>query len=792
MRSKAGEKSPTRPGKKSPTRRDESLRSPLRICLITSLSVIDFVDPEVTEAANKPILPGNVGILTLAAVLRRVGYDPCVINLDDAFLRFRTRGGKESRINILEADPLAVPHFYPVAVSAIPEESFDVYGLSSICSSYPLTIRIAEEIKRLHPNSYVVLGGPQASVVDVETMSAFPFVDFVLRGEAEQTLPSLLACLEKEGKTRNLEDVEGLTYRVDGHILRNRNASPIDDLDSLPLPAFDLDPDFKQRTSIELEIGRGCPFACTFCSTNDFFRRHFRLKSTAKTIEEILQINHDYGISAFSFIHDMYTVNRKKVVEFCEALLARQEKPKWTCSARTDCIDDELIALMAKAGCAGIFFGIETGSARMQKVIKKNLDLNEAKARIKCTAEVHRIKTAVSLICGFPEETRDDLRDTIHFFIESCRFHSAEPQMALLAPLAATPVHEEYRDRLVLDDIFSDMSYQGWHQDPADLELIKSHGDVFPNFYAVPTRHVSRSYLKQVRDFVTQLVHRFRWLPVALLQDCGDFLVIFEEWKTWILDKREATSTVGIIPYMCSVDFRGDFLEFVRTRYLNGRSRADAAIAALVEIEGGVIEGGRGAEAAPAGGTVDVTRPDLLNMEDCPHQSAGTAVRDIGVDYSQLILALQAGADLVGVPRLNCTIVMRKGGNANKPNIEVWQLTPLLSELLKLCDGTRCVRKIASEFALLKPTLPDIPVESGCLFGLAILQDLGLVNVPNIGSAIGERDGAEPQIGHLAPFRRPREYLPQYVPLPEESNTQRPWPWDPRGEEEPMVNSSSG
>src|SRR4051812_4382240 len=114
---------------------------------------------------------------------------------------------------------------------------------------------------------------------------------------------------------------------------------------------------------------------------------------------------------------------------------------------------------MAEAGCRGIFFGIETGSVRLQKVIRKNLDLGEAVRRIEC-ADKHGIKTAVALIVGFPDETPDDLRDTIHFFVDSTRFDHAEPQLSLLAPLAATPLHEEHRNELTFDRVYSDISHQ--------------------------------------------------------------------------------------------------------------------------------------------------------------------------------------------------------------------------------------------------------------------------------------------------------------------------------------------
>src|SRR5207247_5098220 len=101
------------------------------------------------------------------------------------------------------------------------------------------------------------------------------------------------------------------------------------------------------------------------------------------------------GINSFELVHDMFTVDRKRVVEFCAALLESEEEFYWGSSARTDCIDEELIALMARAGCRGIFFGIESGSKRMQKIIDKGLDFNESEARFRSCDQL-KINTAVS------------------------------------------------------------------------------------------------------------------------------------------------------------------------------------------------------------------------------------------------------------------------------------------------------------------------------------------------------------------------------------------------------------
>ena len=169
----------------------------------------------------------------------------------------------------------------------------------------------------------------------------------------------------------------------------------------------------------------------------------------------------------------------------------------------------------------------------------------------------------MALITAFPDEKRDDLRDTIHYFLDSLRFDHAEPQLSLLAPLGATPIYEQHKDELVLDHIFSDVSHQGWHQDPADLDLIKTYPEIFSNFYAVPTTWIERSYFKEVRDLVTYLALRFRWLPVGLLQDSGDFLKVFDRWRIWraenvAFDNSGTESDSSAVPYHCGRQFVDD------------------------------------------------------------------------------------------------------------------------------------------------------------------------------------------------------------------------------------------
>jgi radical SAM superfamily enzyme YgiQ (UPF0313 family) len=666
----------------------------MNICLISSPTVTEF-DPQVAETDAVRLISEQapIGILTLAAILGQHGITTEVVDLNRTYYRYLRSAAYRRSVD-----------FCSFVAREFASRPFDLWGFSTICSTYPLTIRIARELKRSHPQSVVMLGGPQASVVDVGTLQAFPFIDFIVRGEADETLPRLLAAL---ADMRNFSKVPGITFRSGGNIVRNPNAPVVLDLDKLPMPAFDQYPKLGTSHAVPLELGRGCPFACKFCSTNDFFRRRFRLKSPARVIEQMRIIHQTYGNTRFDLIHDMFTVDRKRVVEFCEALLASGERFQWNCSARTDCVDDELIALMARSGCAGIFFGIETGSARLQRLIDKNLDLREAAARIGCAAR-HGIATTVSLITGFPDETKKDLGDTVDFLMDAARFDAVKPQLHLLAPLAGTPIYEQYRGRLEQADILSDISYHGWRQEVPDREIIRAHPDIFPNFYSVPTS-LDLRYIKELRDFIQNSIVRCRWLMVALHQDRGGLLEVFDAWLSWLRENRptrQESPDAGEAPYYARSEFARDLLEFVRNWYLP-RARNRGPLRALLNFELAL--------------NLKSSKPG--RRKGAPRLAVGVRIMRLGADYHRILDCLRNHEPLAAVPVSRVLIATREIGNEK---LEVSRLSPLSAQLLASCNGISDPKQIARGLRLPKD-IAGIPGAKVCLFGLATLRQQGLI-----------------------------------------------------------------
>lgn len=305
---------------------------------------------------------------------------------------------------------------------------------------YHIMLRVSSMIKERSPQTIIILGGPQASATAVATMEAMPFVDYICTGEGENTVvPFFDALLNAHG---DLADIPGLCRRVNGAVALNTTEIPLCDLNTLPRwdPYLYRAYDPKQEPGIHsdtyfmpIDAGRGCPYSCTFCCTSYFWKRMYRLKSPLRILEDIRYFHDTFGIHSFCFTHDAFTANIKLVSQFCDAIVNSGLDIMWKCTSRVDCLTEELILKMKKAGLTHIELGIETGSPRMQRMINKNLDLTRAQQMIDFLLK-QKIHISLFFMYGFPEETEEDLNQTLellfslldkgvhHVSMSFCRF----------------------------------------------------------------------------------------------------------------------------------------------------------------------------------------------------------------------------------------------------------------------------------------------------------------------------------------------------------------------------------
>jgi hypothetical protein len=649
---------------------------PAPVCLLPSPVATDFEDPELTRnrRIRSATLAPKLGVLTLAGVLEDAGIGALLFDLDGAYSDF-----------LREACRWGVEEFPRWVATHILATGARLFGFSSICNSYPVTLRIAAALKRCDPECTVLLGGPQASATDLATLQAFPYIDFVLRGEADH---SLLTFIEELNGPRRFARVPGLTWRSPFGPQRNPDGSIIDDLDHLPLPAFHLSPDLQDANFTFLELGRGCPFSCTFCSTNDFFRRRFRVKSPERMIADMRHMNQIYGFRGFNLVHDMFTVDRRRVAQFCEAMLESGSGFEWSCSARTDCVDDDLLKLMARAGCNGIFFGIETGSKRMQRIIDKDLDPAQNRAMVEA-AERLGIVTTVSVIIGFPEETEDDLRQSLDVYVHALRQPHAVPQAPILAPLSGTPVYSQYKDRMVLEDLGSPVAYPGRSHSISDRELIRNHPHIFPNFYLLPSSVLDHAALQELSQFLPMCRDRLRWLLIALCDRNSGVLPVFRAWREYRSAIRAGLDSGGLRQYYDSGPARRDFLSFVRSNLARFGSESVEALLVCAEA---IDSTPSGAPHSREGAVVN----GRLSRRDIPMRTDGVHVLELDWDIQGIIGSLKSQTRPNGFRvRKYYRTDIAPGG---KRLVEV---SPLVARALLLCDGRRNFEQFSAEAACL-------------------------------------------------------------------------------------------
>ena len=323
------------------------------------------------------------------------------------------------------------------------------------CDVYHIDLMLAKVIKEKWSDIYIVCGGPQSDITSIQTIEQISFVDYICCGEGEKTIYPFFSSLLVGEPNLN---IPGLVYRQNGEVRQNPKPQLIENLDELSMPDYSFlricDDKKSEKQTFPIEVGRGCPFGCTFCSTNLFWGRKYRLKSPQRICDEIADVHKKYGFKRFGFTHDMFTLNRNKVIETCELLKKLDFKIEWGCSARIDCLDNELIDIMVDSGLQGVFLGVETGSPRMQKAINKNLNLDHAVEIVEYMSSKGVVPT-ISFMYGFPEETEEDLSQTIAIIAKFLRLEKIVLSPHLCAFFVGTEMSAKYADYMTPVDYYS-------------------------------------------------------------------------------------------------------------------------------------------------------------------------------------------------------------------------------------------------------------------------------------------------------------------------------------------------
>jgi len=297
----------------------------------------------------------------------------------------------------------------------------DVVGITAVCANYLDAIDVVSLTRQvLGPFTKIVIGGPHVSFGAETVLSHHDDVDVCVIGEGELTIVNLMH--QFAGREVKLDEVSGVAFKVSGRIVYTKPNPQISDLDTLPWPARHL---FNTRNypstisplvenaskNTELIASRGCPYPCEFCSTKEFWGKKYRRRSPAHVISELSYLV-SLGYTDLYFDDDIFTIERKWVVELCDLIVDYGLPIRWACGTRVDRIDLQLLLKMKQSGCRYIYFGVESGDEAIIDLQRKKASTIQAESAFDLMREAG-IYSSAALIFGLPGETLETAKQTV-------------------------------------------------------------------------------------------------------------------------------------------------------------------------------------------------------------------------------------------------------------------------------------------------------------------------------------------------------------------------------------------
>lgn len=610
-----------------------------------------------------------LGLINLATGLGLAGHQPTI---HDAVL--------ELREGLL---PMG-PGLYQACAERILDAKPKLVAFSAQCATYPAMIGVARELKRRDPDLCIVAGGHNASFVDTQTLERFPQFDAVVRSEGEITFNEFVAALDAG---RPFADIPGVSSRQNGAIVRAPERELVARLDDQPLPEYALAPRLERyvraynlpRAIAILEIGRGCPHACVYCSESAMWRRRTRLFSVKRLVSEMRRLHDDEGAQCFLLAYDQFTTDKDFVRRFCTAVIdAGLSGCGWYCISRLDTVDAELFTLMRRAGCESMCYGIDSGSKRTLSFINKRIDETLLHQRVRETTE-HGMNPTLSFIIGFPEEELEDIDATLTLALKCGIQGNVSPLVQLPTVLPGTTLHRLYSDRLVreVDTYFAlGLEFQDGHRFPEDEACIASDPALFSSFYNLPCQGAHLKELDQVAASFPLMIDFFPKTFHLLTTALGASpMRLFLQFLQRVHVVEDCDGPLTARQYLRHFpDFAGALLTAATTEHW-------PVLPQMLRYETLALEAA-GSPAAQA-----------LSCSEKPLRRGQLAVGCFDLDMEKVVADLKAGVVCGTYPASRCAVIFTHDGN----RLETTKVNLFGKDVLELCDGGHTLAQIAEE-----------------------------------------------------------------------------------------------
>lgn len=427
----------------------------------TILLINSYAPPSFNEG-NRYI---PLGLMYIASALIESGY---IVKLKD--VQNETLGMEESEID---------NYLNNTFVKYLTKVNPDFVGIGILFSlRFKAALRIAKIVKAVFEDIPIALGGAHATLFPEAILEEYTYIDYIVIGEGERSIVKLL---NAHFNNRNLlSEIDGMAYRKGGQVIVNPKNEYIQDLDSLPFPAYEVinikdyyfdTSDWHNPKNLPINYNfpiitsRGCPRRCTYCALRLFHGPKYRMRSAKNVIHEIQHLYDRYNCRYISFVDDNMTVSKKRTLEIMSEIGERKLNIQFDTSNGLDIntLDEEILDAMTKVGFIRTAVGIETGSEYIRTMIlKKHLKDETIYNFFKMAKKYKDLRFVGYFMCGFPQETKETLNDTFEM-IKKLPFDNVG--MYFMTPFYGTEMFRYCYEKGLLDvDIknlhnISDFSY---------------------------------------------------------------------------------------------------------------------------------------------------------------------------------------------------------------------------------------------------------------------------------------------------------------------------------------------
>lgn len=312
-------------------------------------------------------------------------------------------------------------------------------------------LTLCEKIKQNLPKTLILLSGAHVTVFAEQILKSSDCIDFIALGEYEYTVLELVERLQ--AKLQNFK-IKGLGYKTNGELWISDKKGFIEDINTLPYPAFDIFPSNDNPDlaiygdgictywpAVTLHSSRGCPFRCDFCMWNQIMYDNgpYRIFDYNRVVDEMKYVIKNYGAKEIYFDDDDFCINKQHVIDICKEIKKRNLKIKWSCMGDAMVCDEEMIRIMADSGCIFMKFGVESGSKEILKNIEKPLDPARA-IKVAQWCRKYGIMTHATFSFGLDGETKETMKETLHL-ANKIKFDTA--QVSITTPFPGTRYYQK-------------------------------------------------------------------------------------------------------------------------------------------------------------------------------------------------------------------------------------------------------------------------------------------------------------------------------------------------------------